>query len=47
MTVNCLSSPKYDGKLFVCPEYDDKRFVVTGTTVKGLQRSDVVGVNVW
>jgi hypothetical protein len=46
MTVNCLSSPKhdgkllvspgYDGKLLASPEYDGKRLVVTGTTVKGL-----------
>lgn len=57
MTVNCLTSPKHDGKLLVCPEndgkrlvcpeYDDKRFIVTGTTVKGLQRSDAGGVSVW
>lgn len=57
MTVNCLSSPKQDGKLLVSPghddkllvspEYDGKRFGVTGTTVKGLQRSDAVGVSVW
>jgi hypothetical protein len=46
-TINCLSSPGHDGKLHAGPEYDGKRFVVTGTTVKGLQRSDAVGVSEW
>jgi hypothetical protein len=52
-----IVGPKYDGKLLVCPgydgkllagpEYDGKRLIVTGTTVKGLQRSDAGGVTVW
>jgi len=43
MTVNCLLSPKYDDKRLGSPEYDSKRFVVIGTTVKGLRRSDAGG----
>ena len=45
-TINCLSSPGHDSKLLAGPEYDSKRFVVTGTTVKGLQRSDAGGMSV-